>query len=319
MAAVMRSAALLALALGLAALPAAASAASPTKPCRDDKRARCGNIRVPLYRGAPNGGGRKLRVHFRVFPRTDRSKRALEPIVTVEGGPGYPSIGTADDYLFMLGPLRRRHDMIVVDNRGTGRSGVINCPRLQAGKGVYEREVGRCARRLGRAANAYGTGAAADDLAAVLDKLGVPVVNIYGDSYGTYFSQTFAVRHRERVRAVVLDAAYAVEGFDPWIRQKSISQRYAWPEVCRRTVGCSEDVLATLGRWAVELDRNPLVSVGVDADGGRHRVRVDGAALGQIVGDGSYYYTIYRDLPVVMYGFDGHGLRWHVHHHGRVL
>ena len=296
MAAAMRIAALLALALGLAALPAAASAASPTKPCRDDKRARCGNIRVPLYRAAPNGGGRKLRVHFRVFPRTDRSKRALEPIVTVEGGPGYPSIGTADDYLFMLGPLRRRHDMIVVDNRGTGRSGVINCPRLQAGKGVYEREVGRCARRLGRAANAYGTGAAADDLAAVLDKLGVPVVNIYGDSYGTYFSQTFAVRHRERVRAVVLDAAYAVEGFDPWIRQQSISQRYAWPEVCRRTVGCSEDVLATLGRWAVELDRNPLVGVGVDADGGRHRVRVDGAALGQIVGDGSYYYTIYRDL-----------------------
>ena len=27
-----------------------------------------------------------------------------------------------------------------------------------------------------------------------------------------------------------------------------------------------------------------------------HRVRVDGAALGQIAGDASYYYTIYRDL-----------------------
>jgi pimeloyl-ACP methyl ester carboxylesterase len=73
----------------------------------------------------------------------------------------------------MLGSLRRRRDLIVVDNRGTGRSGAINCPRLQAGKGLYSREVARCARRLGARANAYGTGAASDDLAAVLDKLDV--------------------------------------------------------------------------------------------------------------------------------------------------
>ena len=138
----------------LALLPASASAAPATKRCRDDQRARCGSVLVPLIRAAPDGGGRKLRIHFRVFPRTDRSKPALEPIVTVEGGPGYPSIDSADSYLFMLGPLRRRHDMIVMDNRGTGRSGAVDCPRLQNLKGVYEREVGRCARKLGRAVNA---------------------------------------------------------------------------------------------------------------------------------------------------------------------
>ena len=130
----------------------------------------------------------------------------------------------------------------------------------------------------------------------MLDKLGVPVVDIYGDSYGTYFAQAFAVRHPGRVRAVVLDAAFGVEGFDPWIRQESIGLRYAWPELCRRTVGCDVDVLATLRRWAVRLQRRPLVGRGRDADGGRQRVRVDGAALGQMTGDGSFYYTIYRDL-----------------------
>ena len=81
-------------------------------------------------------------MHFRVFPRTDRSQPALQPVVAAEGGPGYPSIDSAESYLFMLGPLRRRHDLIVVDNRGTGRSGAINCPRLQAGVGVYSREAG---------------------------------------------------------------------------------------------------------------------------------------------------------------------------------
>ena len=288
---------LVALTAALAALPAGALAAPATKRCADDRSARCGSVRVPLLRGAPGGGGQTLRVHFRVFPRTDRSRPALEPIVGAEGGPGYPSIDSAESYLFMLGRLHRRHDLIVMDNRGTGRSGAINCKRLQAAKGVYAREVGRCARLLGRRANAYGTGAAADDLAAVLDKLRVPLVNVYGDSYGTYFAQAFTVRHAERVRAVVLDAAFPVEGFDPWARQESVALRFAWPEICRRSTGCGGvDALAELRRWSLRLAAKPLVATGRDADGGRHRIRLDGASLGQMAGDGSFYYTIYRDL-----------------------
>jgi pimeloyl-ACP methyl ester carboxylesterase len=287
------------------AVPAQAGAAPATRPCAGDPAVRCGSIQVPLLRGAPDGGGRKLRVHFRVFPRTDRSRPALEPLVAAEGGPGYGSIDSADSYLFMMGGLRRRHDMIVMDNRGTGRSGAINCPRLQAGKGTYSREVGRCARRLGRAANAYGTGAAADDLAAILDRLRIRrPVNVYGDSYGTYFAQAFAVRHPERVRAVVLDAAFGVEGFDPWIREQSKGLRLAWPELCERTVGCTEDPLAELGRWAVELERRPLVGIGRDADGGRHRIRLDGSALAQVASDASFYYTIYRDLLAALRAYD---------------
>ena len=287
---------LIAVALLLTGVAAPAAAQRVTRPCEDGSGARCGSLPVPLYRGAPQGGG-KLRIHFRVYPRTDRSRPALEPIVAVEGGPGYPSIDSADGYLFMLGPLRRRHDMIVVDNRGTGRSGAINCPRLQAGKGVYAREVGRCARKLGRAANAYGTGAAADDLAAVLDRLRVPVVDVYGDSYGTYFAQAFAVRHPERVRAVVLDAAYAVDGFDPWVREESVAIRFAWDEVCRRSASCASGApLDELRQMAMRLEAKPLTGTAEDADGVPHRVRVDGAALGQIAGDASYYYTIYRDL-----------------------
>jgi hypothetical protein len=41
----------------------------------------------------------------------------------------------------MLGGLLARHDLIVVDNRGTGSSGAIDCPRLQAYKGNYVREL----------------------------------------------------------------------------------------------------------------------------------------------------------------------------------
>src|SRR5687768_11392753 len=115
-----RAACLAALSVALAA-PATAAAAPVTRPCPDQRSVRCGSIQVPLLRAAPDGGGRTLRVHFRVFPRTDRRRPALEPVVAAEGGPGYGSIDSADSYLFMLGSLRRRHDLIVMDNRGTGR------------------------------------------------------------------------------------------------------------------------------------------------------------------------------------------------------
>ena len=280
----------------LASVLVAPAAAPATKRCKDDKRARCGSVRVPLCAVRRTGAAASCACTSACFP-TPIARGRRWPVVGAEGGPGYPSIDSADSYLFMLGSLRRRHDLIVMDNRGTGRSGVINCPRLQAGKGVYATEVGRCAARLGGRANAYGTGAATDDLAAVLGKLHVPRADIYGDSYGAYFAQAFAVRHPERARAVVLGAAFAVDGFDPWAREESAALRFAWPQLCLRSTGCGGDVLAELRRWAVELQEHPARRErSRDADGGRHRVEVDGSALGQIAGDASYYYTIYRDL-----------------------
>ena|SRR5829696_4139756 len=100
--------------------------AAPPKPCRDDGSARCGAIEVPVHRSAPDGP--KLKVRFRVLPRTDRSRPALEPIVAAEGGPGYSTIGSASGYEFMLRPLRARRDLIVMDNRGTGSSGRDRLP-----------------------------------------------------------------------------------------------------------------------------------------------------------------------------------------------
>ncbi|HYN52310.1 MAG TPA: alpha/beta fold hydrolase, partial [Thermoleophilaceae bacterium] len=279
--------ALVALMLALMTVMAAPAAAAPLERCKGDRSARCGSVKVPLHRSEPQGP--KLKVHFRVYPRSDRSRPALEPIVAAEGGPGYSTIESASSYQFMLGPLLARHDLIVMDNRGTGKSGAIDCPRLQAGKGDYVREVGRCGRKLGKAADAYGSGAAADDLADVLDLLRVPVVNIYGDSYGTYFAQAFAVRHPARVRAVVLDAAFAVTGFDPWEREQIEQIRFAWRAVCERSGTCEGDPVAYLGELAQKLQANPLVGEARDADGTLRQVRVDGLLIEQLVGDGSFY------------------------------
>ena len=274
--------------------PAAAHAAALPK-CAKHERARCGSVSVPLHRADP--AGPRITVRFRVIPRSDPSRPAGTPIVATEGGPGYSTIESGSSYEFLLGPLRRTHDLILMDNRGTGTSGAIDCPRLQAGNGDYTREVGRCAQRLGPTADAYGTGAAADDLAAVLDKLGVPVVSIYGDSYGTYFAQAFAVRHPDRVNAVVLDAAFALDGFDPWGRTATDAIRAAWTAVCDRSPTCpSADPVAELGALAERFRRTPLTGRSRDADGASHPVRMDGAAFAQLIYDAGYTYPIYRDV-----------------------
>src|SRR6202162_1449029 len=52
-------------------------------------------------------------------------------LVATEGGPGYPATGSRADYLALFEPLRASHDVLIMDNRGTGRSAAINCRQLQ--------------------------------------------------------------------------------------------------------------------------------------------------------------------------------------------
>ncbi len=255
--------------------------------------AQAASIRVPLDRGHPGLG--KLTVRYAVIRHTDRSRPPLEPIVAFEGGPGYGSIGSASTYLFMLGKLHRRHDLIVMDQRGTGSSEAIDCPALQAGIPPYSASAAACARRLGRRASAYGTGAVADDMAAVLRKLHVPKVDVYGDSYGTYAAQVFAVRHPGRTRAVVVDAAFD-NSFDPFERAWSTALRAAWQAVCDRAGRCP-GILASIRGLADRLVRHPIVGTGTDADGVRRHVRLGPVEFGDLVYDATYTYTVFRDLP----------------------
>jgi len=215
--------------------------------------------------------------------------------VAFEGGPGYGSIGSASTYLFMLGKLHRRHDLIVMDQRGTGSSGAIDCPALQAGIPPYAAAAAACARRLGRAASAYGTGAVADDMAAILRKLRVPEVDVYGDSYGTYAAQVFAVRHPNKTRAVVVDAAFD-NAFDPFERESSVALRAAWRAVCARAGQCP-NILGSIGSLARRLAAHPITGTGTDADGVRRHVRLGPVELGSLVYDATYTYTVFRDLP----------------------
>lgn len=257
----------------------------------------CGSIRVPTYWAIGPASG-SLTVRFRVYRHTDRRLPGLEPVVAFEGGPGYPSIGSANAYLFMLGPLMARHDLIVMDQRGTGTSSPIDCPLLQYDEGPYPVQVAACVDRLGRAANAYGTAAVAHDMAAILGGLGVSKVDVYGDSYGTYAAQSFILHYPGLVRAAVLDGAFN-NSFNPFEPEASNALRRAWTSVCD-LAGTCPGILNSIARFDGGLARHPLEGMARDADGKLWRVDLTPAGMAQLVFDATYAYSFFRDLPAAL-------------------
>ena len=246
-----------------------------------------------------------------MYLHTDSSRPGLEPIVAMEGGPGYPSTGSAASYLFMIGSLHRRHDLILMDQRGTGASDAIDCPGVQhygalARPGDYPAVVAACARRLGERANAYGSAAVAEDLRAVLEAIHVSKVDLYGDSYGSYAAQVFAVHYPRFVRDLVLDGTYN-QRFDPLEPEAVAALRRAWDTMCRSFPGCKrDDLLHEIASFDRRLARHPVVGVADDESHTRRHFDLTAGAFAQLVDDATYSYTFFRDLPAAL-AAAGHG------------
>ena len=71
-------------------------------------------------------------------------------------------------------------------------------------------------------------------------RLGLGAVDLYGDSYGTFFQQVFAGRHPDQVRSVVLDSAYPTYGESGWYPTQRPAMRRAFTAACERSPECAE-------------------------------------------------------------------------------
>jgi len=199
-----------------------------------------------MLRADPSLG--TTRVAFGVRKRADRSRPSLGTIVAMDGGPGYASSGTpfARSLVAVLAPLLRRYDLVLFDERGTGRSQVLDCPDLQAGLIQESIAIGECANQLGPRYAGYTTGEAAHDLEAVRQELGLGTIFFYGDSYGTLFGQAYAVRHPGSLRGLILDSAYP--GDDPYYRTLLPAGLDGLRITCRNSPDCSGDPVARFSR-----------------------------------------------------------------------
>jgi pimeloyl-ACP methyl ester carboxylesterase len=120
-------------------------------------------------------------------------------------------------------PLRQRHHIVLIDQRGTGGSNPLSCPELRQGGPSEDQHARadavrddtataldrfkRCLALLQPRANVarYTTTDAVRDLEAVRQALGARPLDIIGISYGTRVAQQYARHYPDSVRALVLD------------------------------------------------------------------------------------------------------------------
>ena len=270
-------------------------------PCSVVRRALCGSIRRPWEPGNPDAGG--VKVGFAFVPARDTSEPVRGTLVPHEGGPGYSTTGSGSSYARMYGPLLRHRNLLLVDQRGTGRSEPIDCPALQNLKIPYRIAAGQCGRALGPRADDYTTALSADDLAAVVAKLGLDEVDLYGDSYGTFFQQVMVGRHPDQVRSVVLDSAYPTYGETGWYPTQGPAMRRAFDLVCKRSRECRNGdgaFLPTLRTLLGKVRGHPWRGTAFDADGRRARVAVNARNLTALAYGATYTPAFYREMTAAM-------------------
>jgi pimeloyl-ACP methyl ester carboxylesterase len=217
--------ALLTILFGVPALHAAADEPSiALAPCRFadlTRAARCGALSVPENPDKPRG--RRLSISVAVIPATHGPALA-DPIVLLQGGPGEDSIGSAGFYAARFAPLLDDRDLLLVDQRGTGKSGALPCILYSATDPAASLRdlfpvaaVKRCARRLEAHADLtqYNYDRFANDLEQVRRGLGYGALNLYAGSYGTRAAQVYIRSYPASVRTAYLGSPVPLDAANP--------------------------------------------------------------------------------------------------------
>jgi pimeloyl-ACP methyl ester carboxylesterase len=261
--------------------------------------AKCGHVVVPLDRTKP--GGRKIRVYFEKYPRRDKHVPREATVVSIEGGPGYPVTEDRIGRVELWRPLSSRRDLLLIDLRGTGGSAALGCGAFSQRSINYVPRAARCAAQIGPKRDLYSTSQAVQDVEAVLRSLHAGRIDLYGDSYGTYAAQAYALRYPGRLRSLALDGAYPLPGTDPaWVDLLE-AIRIGLELTCSRSPGCpTRNPVKLVERFANQVREKPILGFAPDGDGTRTRVRLDEDALVQIASAGYWYPGLWRDLPAAI-------------------
>ena len=289
-------------ALATSSVPQAINVGTLTlKFCDAEFNGYCGSIKRALD---PTGGVKgNINIGFIYYPRFDLAHAAFGTLLPQEGGPGYSTRGTAGAYLNIYGSLREHRDVLIIDKRGTGESGAVNCHAIQTGDPVDPEGLKDCGQQLGKKAPLYGTKLAVDDIVAVMDAMLIDQVDYYGDSYGTYVGQVFAAWHPDRLRSIILDSAYPVRAPDVWFPTDWTTGRDGLDLVCERSPACRAlggTSTNRLERLLRELRHQSISGTAPDADGIETSVTLDVSTLLLLVTNLGSSPITYRDLDSAM-------------------
>jgi pimeloyl-ACP methyl ester carboxylesterase len=239
----MLRAALLAIAVALAVPAASSAAACP-------KGVRCSVIQVPLdHSGATPGA---IPLAYSVMPATGTS---VGTIVILSGGPGQPAIPLTRDVTALLDRIHLDHDLVFVDQRGTGGSGAVTCKDISTAALVAD-----CAAKLGDKRAFWNTPETAFDLDDLRAKLGADKLWLLGISYGSKVAGEYARRFPQHTAGLVLDSPVSVDALDGTFELRQLAMPRMLRDACAKAP-CRQsvpDAAGALRDAVLRVQRAPL-------------------------------------------------------------
>lgn len=172
--------------------------------------ARCTTLQVAENPDAPEG--RKIALNIAWVPAENEGSANTDPVFFLAGGPGQAAVATYPDLDEAFKDVRKTRHVILVDQRGTGKSNPLTCKidskDADADPARMRQLTEQCHDELQTRADLrfYTTGDAIRDLDAVRQALGVQKINLIGVSYGTRVAQQYALHHPDSTRTMLLDS-----------------------------------------------------------------------------------------------------------------
>jgi pimeloyl-ACP methyl ester carboxylesterase len=248
----------------------AAPAAAAPAPCRlrgIEHEALCGSVLRALDPARPDGP--QIEVHYAVLPALARNKHP-DPLFYFAGGPGQSAIEIAPQVAAMLARFANRRDIVLIDQRGIGRSAPLVCdaedpalPLAELFSLDRQRErLALCLAQLKALPHGdlrfFTTTLAMQDADAVRAALGAHRINLIGGSYGTRAALEYQRQFPQRVRRAAIDGAVPPDMALPAAfstdNQAALDALFA---ACVADVACNAREPGLLERWQTLLASLP--------------------------------------------------------------
>jgi pimeloyl-ACP methyl ester carboxylesterase len=193
------------------------------EPCRaagDAIEALCGTYEV--YENRHTRTGRRIALNLMIIP-AKADQPAPDPLFAFAGGPGESAI-MAFPLVGYIQRIREHRDIVLIDQRGTGRSNPLECqivnlddPRAVLAPGYDLDAIRACRAASDQKADTtqYTTSIAADDADEVREALGYETIDVFGGSYGARAALVYLRRHGEHVRTITVSAVAGTDFLIP--------------------------------------------------------------------------------------------------------
>ncbi len=179
-----------------------------------DGIARCAQVAVPEDSAKPDG--KKIEIFVALLPSLSPQPVA-DPLFLFAGGPGQAA-SDLGRLVSTMQSVRKSRNIVLVDQRGTGKSKTLTCDLVEKGKSkdpvteafnpdtrALEKDWAQCIAALQGNPALHRTDDYIADLELVRKGLGLGQINLWGGSYGSRVALRYMKLHPQSIRTATLD------------------------------------------------------------------------------------------------------------------